>query len=625
MAHSQPTDLESATPQNENSTNVGLASLHRHIAIISPMNVHPLLATVACLILYAFGFFVYARFLSGRVFRLDAERETPAHRFRDGVDYVPTNRFVLFGHHFASITGLAPMLGPAVAVIWGWVPAMLWVVFGAVFIGCVHDFGALVVSMRARGESIGKVADGVIGPRAKFLFLALIFFGIALAMGVFVFVISTLFQVGKDFDPQNLAAATTSFPSSVLPSAALIAMAMIMGFLLYKKNFPLAPTSAVGFVLILLFVWLGTLYPTIGVAPESWPTQPQWTWILLGYAGLAAVLPVWSLLQARDFLNSLLLYLGLGATYVGFFILQPHFAAPAVNATPEGAPPLFPFVFIIIACGAASGFHGLVSSGTTAKQIANEKDARFVAYGGMVGESLLGLIAVLACTAGFADREAWNSAYIDWNTIQAGLGAKLGAFIQGSARFIGALGVDESLAAGFIAVVVVSFALTTLDSATRLLRFNLSEIGAGLNIKPLTNRYLATAIALVAIGFFAFYKIDTPQGPRAAGLVLWTLFGITNQLLAGLTLLVVSLYLFQRGRNPLFTGLPAVFMLVSTGFATAGKLRDFYLKENYLLLGVGSALVVIGIAIVVETVRAFLSRQRYNDDLIGEKNAATNG
>ena len=517
------------------------------------------------------------------------------------------------------------MLGPAVAVIWGWVPAMLWVVFGAVFIGCVHDFGALVVSMRARGESIGKVADGVIGPRAKFLFLALIFFGIALAMGVFVFVISTLFQVGKDFDPQNLAAATTSFPSSVLPSAALIAMAMIMGFLLYKKNFPLAPTSAVGFVLILLFVWLGTLYPTIGVAPESWPTQPQWTWILLGYAGLAAVLPVWSLLQARDFLNSLLLYLGLGATYVGFFILQPHFAAPAVNATPEGAPPLFPFVFIIIACGAASGFHGLVSSGTTAKQIANEKDARFVAYGGMVGESLLGLIAVLACTAGFADREAWNSAYIDWNTIQAGLGAKLGAFIQGSARFIGALGVDESLAAGFIAVVVVSFALTTLDSATRLLRFNLSEIGAGLNIKPLTNRYLATALALVAIGFFAFYKIDTPQGPRAAGLVLWTLFGITNQLLAGLTLLVVSLYLFQRGRNPLFTGLPAVFMLVSTGFATAGKLRDFYLKENYLLLGVGSALVVIGIAIVVETVRAFLSRQRYNDDLIGEKNAATNG
>ena len=167
--------------------------------------------------------------------------------------------------------------------------------------------------------------------------------------------------------------------------------------------------------------------------------------------------------------------------------------------------------------------------------------------------------------------------------------------------------------------------MTTLDSATRLLRFNLSEIGTALNIRTLTNRYLATAIALVAIGFFAFYKIDTPQGPKAAGLVLWTLFGITNQLLAGLTLLVVSLYLFQRGRNPLFTGFPAAFMLVSTGFATADKLRDFYLKENYLLLGVGSALVVIGIAIVVETVRAFLSRQRYDDDLIGEKNATAGG
>ena len=245
------------------------------------MDVHPLVATVVCLVIYALGFFVYARFLSGRIFRLDPTRQTPAHQFQDGVDYVPTNRFVLFGHHFASITGLAPMLGPAVAVFWGWFPAMLWVVLGAVFVGCVHDFSALVVSMRARGESIGSVADGVLGRRARGLFLAIIFFGVSLAMGVFVHVISLLFSAGPDFKPDNLAAATMSFPSSALPSAALMIMAMIMGFLLYKKGFPLGRTTLVGFVLMLFFVWLGTRYPTIGFDQKNWPVSAGWKQILL--------------------------------------------------------------------------------------------------------------------------------------------------------------------------------------------------------------------------------------------------------------------------------------------------------------------------------------------------------
>ncbi len=200
------------------------------------------------------------------------------------------------------------------------------------------------------------------------------------------------------------------------------------------------------------------------------------------------------------------------------------FAAPALNAHPEGAPPLFPFFFIVIASESASGFHALVSSGTTAKQINRETDARFIAYGGMIGESLLGLIAVLACTAGFKSSAEWNIAYADWATIEAGLANKLGAFIQGSSRFIAALGVDHSLAAAFIAVVVVSFALTTLDSATRLLRFNVSEIGASFHVKILENRFLATFIAVAAIAFFAFYKVG-------------------GKPLAGLTLLIASLYL----------------------------------------------------------------------------------
>lgn len=573
---------------------------------------NPLLAVAGCFVLYALGFGLYGKFLAGRIFRLDAKRATPAHTLRDEIDYVPTNRFVLFGHHYASITGLAPMLGPAVAVIWGWVPAMLWVVLGAVFVGCVHDFSALVLSMRAKGQSIGKVAEGVIGPRAKILFLALIFFGIALAMGVFVYVIAVLLQAGPDFDPTDLAAAKTSFPSAVLPTGSLMILAMILGYLLYKRNFPLGLSTLAGFVLMLFSVWMGTRFPTLGLDPADWPRQAGWTWILLGYAFLASVLPVWSLLQARDFLNSLLLYLGLLAAYGGFFLLAPAFAAPPINPHPQGAPPLFPFVFIVIACGAASGFHALVSSGTTAKQINRETDARFIACGGMIGESLLGLLAVLACTAGFETSEAWNIAYADWATIEAGLANKLGAFIHGSSRFIGALGVDHSLAAAFVAVVVVSFALTTLDSATRLLRFNVSEIGASLHVKILANRFVATPIAVAAIAFFAFYEI----GGKPAGLALWTLFGTTNQLLAGLTLLVASLYLYQRGRNPLYTGVPMVFMLISTFTALVENLLGFYEDKQYLLLVVGMSLLIVAVGIVIEGVRAFLRRQRQTDDTI---------
>ncbi len=567
----------------------------------------PIVAAAICFLLYALGYFVYAKFLATRIFRLDPQVKTPAHRLRDEIDYVPTNRFVLFGHHYASITGLAPMLGPAVAVIWGWVPAMMWVVFGAILIGCVHDFGALVVSMRAQGMSIGKVTDGVIGHRAKRLFLGLIFFGVALAMGVFVFIIARLFSVNEDFVPDNLSAAKTSFPSAVLPSASLMVLAMGMGYLLYKRGFPLAQTTAVGFVLMLVSVWLGMRYPTLGLSADQWPKATGWTWMLIGYAYLASVLPVWSLLQARDFLNSLLLYLGLLAAYAGFFILAPTFQAPAINSSPIGAPPLFPFVFIIIACGAASGFHGLVSSGTTAKQIDRETDGRFVAYGGMIGESLLGLLAVLACTAGFRTNGDWQLAYRDWAAM-AGLAEKLGAFIRGTASFIQSLGVEPNLAAAFVAVIVVSFALTTLDSATRLLRFNVSEIGATLGIRWLDNRFVATAIAVAAICFFAFYKIDG----QAAGLALWELFGITNQLLAGLTLMVITIYLVQRGHNPYFTGLPMAFMLISTMTAIVENLREFYLAGNHLLLVMGLLLFVAGIWIVIEGIIAFCRRERFD-------------
>jgi len=575
------------------------------------------LATFVCLVAYFLGYRLYSKYLAERVFSLDDSRTTPAHTLRDEIDYVPTRKFVLFGHHWASITGLSPMLGPAVAVIWGWFPAMLWVVLGGLFVGCVHDFGALVVSMRARGQSIGKVAEGIVGPRAKTLFHLIIFFGIALAMGVFVYIIAVMFSVSDAWDPLEPLADASSFPTAVLPSALLIGIALVMGHLLYRRGMRLAPLTAIGFVLVLGGVWAGIQWPLMGLERSAWPSHSGWVLILLAYSFIASVLPVWSLLQARDFLNSLLLYLGLGLCYLGIFISRPEFAAPAFRPEPEGAPSFYPFVFIVIACGAASGFHSLVSSGTTAKQIDRETDARPIGYGGMLGESLLGLLAVLACTAGLVGKagvspsQLWHDTYSNWGAMQA-LGQKIGIFITGAAHFIEELGVsDHRTATAFIAVVVVSFALTTLDSATRLLRFNISEMGETLGWGWLGNRYVSSILAVVVIAFFAFYEV----GGRPAGLALWQLFGTVNQLLAGLALLVVTLYLYQRGRNYWLTGLPMLFMLGSTLVAMLSNLRSFqaqWSEGGAILFIVGSILLILAVWLAYEALGA-LRRFRRGD------------
>jgi carbon starvation protein len=567
------------------------------------------LVTILCFVIYFAGYKFYSRHLAERVFTLDPAAVTPAHSMTDGIDYVPTNRFVLFGHHWASITGLSPMLGPAVAVIWGWGPAMAWVVLGALFVGCVHDFSALVISMRARGVSIGKVTEGIIGRRAKSLFHLIIFFAIALAMGVFVYVIADLFAISDAWDPAVPLADPSSFPSAVLPSAALMVIAFAMGHLMYRKKFPLGPTTAVGFLLMMLSVWAGLQLPLLGMDRAAWPSAAAWTIMLLAYAYTASVLPVWSLLQARDFLNSLLLYLGLGLSYLGLFLWQPDFVAPMYRPNPEGAPAIYPFTFIIIACGAASGFHALVSSGTTSKQIDKETDARFIGYGGMIGESLLGLLAVLATTAGVVGlgdltaAQVWAAQYADWSSIQA-LGSQVGVFITGAAQFVERVGIiDAPAATALIAMVVVSFALTTLDSGTRLLRYNISEMGETIRLRVLANRQVSSFLAVLIIGSFAFYTIDG----RPAGLALWRLFGTTNQMLASLALLVVSLYLYQRGRNPWFTAVPMLFMAVTTILAMFSNLRDFWAQWEQggdLLFMVALVLLVLAVWLMIEAVAA---------------------
>jgi len=561
----------------------------------------PVLAALLALVVYFLAYRFYAGFLAKKIFQLDPDAVTPAYALRDGVDYVPSRPLVLFGHHFASITGLAPMLGPAIAVIWGWLPALLWVVMGACLIGCVHDFAALVLSVRSKGQSIGQVAEGLLGARGRTLFHLIIFFGVSLAMGVFVLVIAGLFSI-------ELAPGVAGYPQAVMPSAILIVVAMIAGYLMYRRDFALMPVILVGFGVELFSIWLGIQWPTMGLSAEAWPSADGWKIILLLYAFLASVLPVWALLQSRDFLNSLLLYLGLGIAYIGFFVLRPSFAAPALVTNPEGAPPLLPFVFITIACGAASGFHGLVSSGTTAKQLEKETHARPIGYGGMIGESLLALLATLACTAGFASRDLWHEHYGTWKLAE-GLPKKIDAFIDGTTNFAVSVGLPETLASALIAMVVVSFALTTLDSATRLLRFNIEEIATSFRIPVLDNRYVATSLACISIALFSFYKVDG----KPAGLALWALFGTTNQLLAGLTLTIVSLYLKNKGRATWPTAIPAVFMMGSTLTAMAVNLRTFApggAKEDRLLLFVGGALFALGMWLLIEALLALRSKPR---------------
>ncbi len=552
-------------------------------------------ATLLCLVAYFVGYKFYSGYLAAHVFSLDDARIVPSHGFADGIDFVPTNRYVLFGHHYASITGLSPMLGPAIAVIWGWVPGLLWVTLGALLIGCVHDFSALVLSVRARGLSVGAIAEGIIGARAKTMFHLIIFFGIGLAMGVFVSVIADLFQ-------------PAAFPKSIFPSAALMVMAVIVGAGVQSGRLAVMPAATAAF-----FATLGCVYfaASSDALTVNWANRDGWCLLLLVYAFLASVLPVWLLLQPRDFINSLLLYLGVGLMYAGFFVLRPEFASPAFVAAPEGAPPIFPFVFIVIACGAVSGFHGLVSSGTTAKQIANESDARMIGYGGMIGESLLGLMAVLACTAGFADPAKWNAFYSSWGAAGS-LAGRIGVFINGGARFTSTLGVPFELAQALIAVVVVSFALTTLDSATRLLRYNIAEMSQTLGFKS-ENRYLTSALAVAVIGFFAFYRVEG----KPVGLALWSLFGTTNQMIAGLTLVLVSLYLYQRGRNYWVAAIPTAIMVVTSAVALVTNLRRFAVGGQWMLFWVGLILLLLAVGVVIEASRAIgrVRREGVRDDL----------
>ncbi len=537
------------------------------------------------------GYLMYSHYLANKVYALQPDAIMPAHALEDGVDYVPTNKYVLWGHHFTSVAGAAPIVGPAIAVIWGWLPAFLWVTIGTVFFAGAHDMGALWASTRNKGRSMGALSQRYIGQRGSNLFLVVIFLLLLMVNAAFAVVISGLL---------------VSTPTAVIPTWGAIVVALIIGQALYRGWASLPVVSIIGVVALYAMILWGNAMPLS--LPDSMlglPANSVWIILLFLYAGVASVLPVWMLLQPRDYINGLQLFLALGLLYVSVLIASPTIVAPAFNSNvPDGTPGIVPLLFVTIACGAISGFHGMVSSGTSSKQLDKETDARFVGYFGAVGEGLLALGAIIATTAGFATLQAWEETYSEFGA------GSVGAFVQGGGVIVEqGLGLSQSLSATILATTAILFAATTMDTGVRLQRFVVQEIGEIMGFT--IGKGVSTVIALVvALGLTFGAGVD-----GSGGMLIWPLFGTTNQLMAGLTLSIVAIMVMRRGRNPIALMIPLVFLLVMTVYALFAQLGTFWTDQNWLLLGLDLVILVAAVWVIVEAVGAMRSAKADGSDV----------
>lgn len=526
------------------------------------------------------GYFLYSRFLASRIYKLDENFRTPSHEMRDGVDYVPTNKFVLWGHHFTSVAGAAPIVGPAVAVIWGWLPAFLWVTLGTVFFAGMHDLGALWASVRNRGRSMGMISGRYIGARGRALFLVVIYLVLLMVVAAFATVIKNLL---------------ISTPSAVIPVWGAIIVALIIGQMIYRWNMNLLLTTVIGVVALYSLILVGDRFPVelpdpiLGMSPATF-----WILALFAYAGIASLLPVWVLLQPRDYINGVQLFIGLGILYLSVLFAAPTVVAPAINENlPADTPSLVPLLFVTIACGAISGFHGIVASGTSSKQLDKETDARFVGYFGAVGEGLLALGAIIATTAGFRTLADWESVYSAFNE------GGVTAFVTGGAQIVNdGLGIPASLSATILATMAVLFAATTMDTGVRLQRFVVQEAGELMGMR------IGKGVAMVVVLVVAVGLTFSAGGDGAGGLLIWPLFGTSNQLLASLTLSIVAVMLLRRKRNPLAALVPLVFVLSMSVYALIVQLGQFYAEQNWFLLGLDVVILVASAWVAVEAARA---------------------
>ena len=526
------------------------------------------------------GWFFYSKFIATKIYQLDPNFVTPAHEFNDGVDYHPTNKYVLWGHHFTSVAGAAPIVGPAIAVYWGWVPAVLWVTIGTVFFAGVHDFGALWASARHQGKSIGSLSEAVIGKRTRSLFMVVIFLVLLMVNAVFGVVIAGAF---------------VNTPNAVFPAWSAIVVALIIGQLIHR-NYNLMLLSIVGVFALYGSIYVGSVVPLelpAGILGLS--ANGNWILILFIYAAIASMLPVWVLLQPRDFINGMQLFVGLILLYGAVVLSLPDISAPAFNhQVGVDAPSLIPLLFVTIACGAVSGFHGIVSSGTSSKQLNKETDARFVGYMASIGEGSLALITIVAVSgvALAATPEIWHQIYEKYGTAGAA------TFIQGGAQLItNGWGLPVGISTTLLATMVVLFAGTTMDSGVRLQRYIIQEWGDIYGIDLFKKGVIATLIAVFCCLLLAF---GAGGASGSGGLEIWPLFGSTNQILAGMTLLVISVKLIKMGRPARYTLIPMIFVLITSCWAAILKLIEFWLAANWLLVTIDVVVLVTSFMVILE-------------------------
>ena len=539
--------------------------------------------------LVAIGYFFYSKFIAEKIYQLDPNFETPAHSMRDDIDFIPTNRVVLWGHHFTAVAGAAPIIGPAIAVIWGWLPAFIWVIGGTMFFAGVHDFGAIWASVRNQGRSVGSLTGDVVSHRARTLFMIVIFFLLMMVNAVFAVAISNAF---------------VATPSSVIPAWTAIVVAVAIGVLIYRMGVPILWPTVVGTIILYAVIFLGEQVPV--TLPETFMglgAAPQWIIILFIYATVASLLPVWLLLQPRDYINGIQLIIGLALLFGAVFIANPAIVAPAFNTNvPDGTPPLVPLLFVTIACGALSGFHGLVASGTTSKQLDKEQDARFVGYLGSSGEGLLALVTIIAVTAGFASLSEWETTYATFGL------TGIPTFVAGGGQIVSdGTPLSREFAETLLAVMAVLFAGTTMDAGVRLQRYIVQEWGTIYRIPVLQNGYIATFAAVAACLALAF---GAGGSDGQGGMLIWPLFGTTNQLLAGLTLLVISVMLVKLRRRYVFTMVPMVFVTAMSFLAAIYQLWDLYTTGSYILVAVDVVVIILAIFVILESTSAFTREKR---------------
>jgi carbon starvation protein len=523
----------------------------------------------------------YGGFIERRLIKPNDKWLTPAKTRQDNVDFVPTRPAILFGHHFSSIAGAGPIVGPIFAYsLFGWLPALLWILLGTVFIGAVHDYTAMMTSVRSRGVSIAEIAQTHVSDTARWIFST--FLWLALVLVIAVFAVLTAQTLSEK-------------PEIVVPTLGIMLIAVAFGTLVYRMRFNVWAGTIIALGLMFFLILLG----------ESFPIEASfefWLVFSLVYSLIAATLPVWVLLQPRDYLSMYILILGLGLGFVALLVMRPELNGPVFLGFTSKSGPLWPILFITVACGAVSGFHSVVSSGTSAKQLRRESEGKMISFGGMVTEGALAMLVILLM-AGVLFWKSAPSAELSgfvFTDLLAQKGANI-TFGTAMGRALENIGIPLQYGIAFGVLMLNAFILTTLDTCARLTRFIVTE-SFGEKVPVLKNRYLATALGLALA-----YVLTMGNNWR----ILWPAFGAANQLIAALALLVVSAYMFGYKKRTIYTLLPGIFMLATTEGALFYQLGWQYLPQgNYFLAVIAVILMVLGIVVAVEVYKRLQRRDQ---------------